>query len=503
MKALRDLRHLLRGDFARALSDVDASTLHGLHSWVPWAYYRIGMYATVAALPLQPGRRRHVMPAVVSLAACGQHDRARKMLAAARWRGTPARLRVALADALAPFMPVEALQLLESVQEVASPALHAALLLRTNQPARARGVLATALNSGQAARYPELHLYQTMASPDQPQQQLERINLFFEAHGLSPVALCNPQVAPGPCNVKLPDLLDLPVVADGPLVSVLMTTFQTGARASVAIESLLNQTYRNLEIIVVDDASTDDTPELVERWALKDKRVKLLRLQTNGGTYLAKSMGLQLARGEFVTCHDSDDWSHPLKIEMQVRPLLENASLVATTSHWVRMQDDGVFYARPVHTLMRLNPSSPLFRRELVLQRMGAWDCVRTGADSEFHARLRLVFGKNAVKRIAKPLALGSHRVGSLMTADDTGYSDTGISPQRLAYWEAWAGWHLDCLRRGTLPHLPLDLTKLSESRLFDAPEEICVRPEQVSAARQQTRQYMLHLGVSSDPVFI
>ncbi|EED66928.1 glycosyltransferase family A protein [Comamonas testosteroni] len=500
MKALRGFLRVLRGDFARALAEAGTSSLGGLNSWLPWAYYRMGMYATVAALPLKPGRRRHVMPAVVSLAACGQHDRARQMLAAAQWRGTPARLRVALADALAPFMPVEALQLLESVQEAASPALHAALLLRTNQTQRARELLANAKNSGQAARYPELYLYQTMAEPDRPAQQLERLNRFFAAHGLPPVALCNPHEAPGPCNVKLPDL---PAMQDGPLVSVLMTTFQTGARASVAIESLLNQTYRNLEIIVVDDASADDTPELVESWARKDARVRLLRLRTNGGTYLAKSMGLQLARGEFVTCHDSDDWSHPLKIEMQVRPLLDDASLVATTSHWVRMQDDGVFYARPVHTLMRLNPSSPLFRRELVLQRMGAWDCVRTGADSEFHARLRLVFGKDAVKRIVKPLSLGSHRVGSLMTAEDTGYSDAGVSPQRLAYWEAWAGWHLDCLRHGKVPRLPLDLEALSAGRVFAAPEEICVTPEQVRAAQNQVRQLRLLADASSDPVFV
>ena len=500
MKALRSLLHLLRGDLARALAEADTSSLGALNSWVPRAYYRLGMYATVAALPLKPGRRRYVMPAVVSLAACGQHDRARNMLAAVRWPGTPARLRVALADALAPFMPAEALQVLESVPEGVPPALHAALLLRTNQAQRARELLADALNCGQAARYPELYLYQTMAEPDRPEQQLERLNCFFAAHGLPPVALCNPQLAPGPCNVKLPGL---PAVTDGPLVSVLMTTFQTGARASVAIESLLNQTYRNLEIIVVDDASADDTPELVESWARKDARVRLLRLQTNGGTYLAKSMGLQLARGEFVTCHDSDDWSHPLKIEMQVRPLLENASLVATTSHWVRMQDDGIFYARPVHTLMRLNPSSPLFRRELVLQRMGAWDCVRTGADSEFHVRLRLVFGKDAVKRIAKPLSLGSHRIGSLMTAEDTGYSDAGVSPQRLAYWEAWAGWHLDCLRHGKVPRLPLDLEALSAGRVFAAPEEICVTPEQVRAAQNQVWQLRLLADASSDPVFV
>ncbi len=283
------------------------------------------------------------------------------------------------------------------------------------------------------------------------------------------------------------------MLENGPLVSVLMTTFRTGERASVAIDSLLNQTYRNLEIIVVDDASGDATPDLVEAWARKDARVRLLRLSANGGTYLAKSMGLQLARGEFVTCHDSDDWSHPVKIERQVRPLLDDASLVATTSHWVRMQDDGMFYARPVHPLMRFNPSSPLFRREVVLKRMGAWDMVRTGADSEFHARLKLVFGKQAVKRIAQPLALGSHREGSLMTAGDTGYSDTGVSPQRLAYWQAWGAWHIDCLRKGVLPQLPLDLEVLAQERPFIAPQEIVVTAEQVRQAKLASGSGALH----------
>lgn len=480
---LRGLAYMAQGDFARALAASHGRTMGGLGSWQPWAYYRLGMYATVAALPLQPADRRYVVPAMVSLAACGQYARVRAVLATVRWQWTPARLRVALADALAPFMPVEALQLLESVRKTESSALHAALLLRVGHVQRAREVLNVALKSGLAENQPELHLYQTMANPDAPQQQLKRLNDFFSAHGLPPMALRQPDEPPSPCNVVVPEILPS---MDGPLVTVLMTTFRTGERASVAIESLLNQSYRNLEIIVVDDASGDATPDLVEEWTRKDVRVRLLRLQTNGGTYLAKSMGLKLARGEFVTCHDSDDWSHPLKIEQQVRPLLQDPALVATTSHWVRMQDDGMFYARPVHPLMRLNPSSPLFRREMVLQRMGAWDCVRTGADSEFHARLRLVFGKHAVKRIAKPLALGSHRVGSLMTAEDTGYSDAGISPQRLAYWEAWAGWHLDCLHRGQLPYLSQDLLVLTENRLFAAPVDICVSPMQVEAAQRQ-----------------
>src|SRR5690606_5218074 len=95
--------------------------------------------------------------------------------------------------------------------------------------------------------------------------------------------------------------------------------------------------------------------------------------------------------------------------------------LAATTSNWVRIEDDGTFFARPVHPIRRLNPSSPLFRKELINRRIGLWDPVRTGADTEFHARLKLVFGRN-VRRVSAALALGAHRPNSLMNAKGTGY---------------------------------------------------------------------------------
>lgn len=477
-------RHMRRAEFAQALARLQNSAWlarSGLGlRWQAWAYYRLGMYASAAALPGPAA-----WPAVVSLAASGQHEKARELLRDLKSRAMPAPQKIALVDALAPFMPQEALHLLQTLGNTAPAPLHAGLLLRTGDVLQAQQVIGRALEAGQASRYPELYLYQTMAVQDAPLQQLERLNAFLQAYGVPPLALRRPDLPTGPCNVVLAQPA-APV--QGPLVSVLMTTFRTGERASVAIESLLNQTYRNLEIIVVDDASGDETPDLVADWARRDARVRLLRLHTNGGTYLAKSMGLQLARGEFVTCHDSDDWSHPMKIERQVLPLLKDPTLVATTSHMLRMQDDGVFYARSVHPLMRFNSSSPLFRRELVLQRMGAWDCVRTGADSEFYARLRLVFGKRAVKRVVQPLSLCSHREGSLVTACDTGFADTGISPQRLAYWEAWGAWHIDCLRQERLPHLPLDLTELAANRPFAAPEEICVSVQQVKAAQQEVQ---------------
>lgn len=480
-------RHFRAGEFAQALASfpegawVTESAL-GLRRRAQ-AYYRLGMYATAASLPVSAANWQAAWPVAVSLAACGSHVRAREILSCLPWRRIPVSKKIALATALAPFMPDEALRCLQTLGSVAPPPLYAGLLLRTGNGQQAHQVVRQALEAGLAEKYPELYLFETMAEQGGDSlKQLARLNAFLQSQGVPALSLRMQDRPPGPCNVAVEQVLP-PVY--GPLVSVLMTTFRTGERVSAAIESLLNQSYRNLEIIVVDDASGDATPDIVAALACRDARVRLVRLPVNGGTYLAKSIGLQLAHGEFVTCHDSDDWSHPVKIERQVQPLLGDSSLVATTSQLIRMQDDGVFYARSVYPLTRFNPSSPLFRRELVIQRMGGWDMVRTGADSEFYARLRLIFGHRAVKRVAQPLALSSHREGSLMTASDTGYSGAGMSPQRLAYLEAWSHWHLDCLRKGALPYLPQALEELAEERRFAAPHEVVLTAAQVRAARQ------------------
>jgi hypothetical protein len=470
LKRLFSRWHFRRSRFAHGLALERPKRSKEFHLW---AHYRLGMYQSVADAGYNAKSWRGLFAKAVSLAACGRLGEARdyvKMMAECRdcRRHVPA-----LADALAPFMPESALLLIEGID--APAALRAALLMRIGRTAEARSVLEAAFEQGKQRYHPELLLHRSNAMPDfLPQQRLADLNAFLEAHGLPAVALKDPELPPSPVNVKPAAPFK---ASSGPLVTILMTTYRTGKRADTAIASVLAQSYRNIELIVVDDASGDDTPAIVRDWAKRDSRVTFIPLECNVGTYAAKNIGLRYAEGAFVTCHDSDDWSHPLKIEHQVRPLLDDPRLVATTSHWVRMQDDGVYYARQLHPLMRLNPSSPLFRRKEVLERAGAWDCVRTGADSEFLARLRLVFGKRAVKRVAQPLSLGSHRPDSLMTAGSTGYSDTGVSPQRLAYWEAWGEWHIRELHAKRTPFVPAEL--LAERR-FDAPESIVVPSSEI-----------------------
>lgn len=359
------------------------------------------------------------------------------------------------ADALAPFQPALSLELIEGLDAPAG--LMAALLMGNGRMDESRYMLEKAIERGEARQNPELYLFLSNAEQGDPGKKLVRLNAYLEAASLPPVRLCDSLESPSPMNLQ--PAVELPGI-DGPLVSVLMTAYQSGQYIDTAIRSIMQQTWRNIELIVIDDASSDTTADIVRSWCAIDNRIRSIRLPCNVGTFIAKNIGLRFASGDFVTCHDSDDWSHPLKIERQVVPLLRDRSLVGTISDWVRMQEDGIFYARSVHPLRRLNPSSLMFHRNAVLSVAGSWDCVRTGADSEFIARLKLVFGRKAVLRIKQPLSFGAHRPDSLMTSPETGYGSCGMSPSRLAYWEAWSFWHIDSLRRGCGPKMPSDMPR-------------------------------------------
>lgn len=479
LKFFSIFKRLQRQEFAQAL----ACGLNGGRAvaWRVTAYYRLGMYrSSVQAMPQARTSKQWVV-GLVAMAACGKKEAVQAALQSPRLQRLTDVLRIQLADDLAPFMPEAAWQVLQPLGAKAPASLRVALLLRAGQQAQAQACLEQA-GARAYTQQPELYLYASMAQPDAaPAQQLQRLNAFLHSCQVPPLALQDPAMPPGPCNVVVAE--PVPPV-HGPLVSVLVTAFRTGQRAVRAIESILQQSYRNLEVVVVDDASGDDTPQLLAQLAKQDARVRVLVLPTNVGTYVAKSLGLQAARGEFVTCHDSDDWSHPCKIARQVQPLLDEPGLVASISYLLRMQDDGQFYAWPVHPLMRINQSSLLFRREPVLAKAGAWDCVRTGADSEFYARLRLVFGKKAVKRVRQPLSLVAHRPGSLMTDAATGYTNQGISVERLDYVESWGRWHIECLAHGKTPYLGL----LATQRAFAAPQGIEVPAthiQQVQLAQQ------------------
>ena len=440
-----------------------------------WAAYRQGLFAIVSATEWNGKSMYGGMALAVSLATCGRREEAELLVQQldARWNARFFRAR--LARLIAPYAKESALALLRHDKRHLG---HKVVLLeQIGSHEQAADLLRTAVQSESVTREPQLQLLASNFFETTSAGKLECLNSFLISYGLAPLELKNAELPPAVGNLQAEE--NLPT-ADGPLVSVLMTAYNIGDRIGTALQGLLNQTWRNLEIIVVDDASSDDTGAVVDTFIAKDPRIRYFRLPSNAGTYVAKTVGFKNARGEFVTCHDSDDWSHPQRIEHQVLPLIEDSSLIATTSQWVRMEDNGRYHTRFVYPLIHPNPASPLFRRKQVVEQTGLWDAARIGADSEFNSRLRLVFGTKAVRRISKPLTIGAHRENSLMTATGTGYNAEGLSPTRLAYWESWARWHISVLSQSKKPVMP----SIAEPvRPFIAPDSVRVSSDQVLAA--------------------
>lgn len=99
-------------------------------------------------------------------------------------------------------------------------------------------------------------------------------------------------------------------------VSVILPTYNRSTSLKPASESVLNQSYRDLELIIVDDASTEDIQKVVE--ALNDDRVRFIRHESNGGAAMARNTGLAAARGGFIAFQDSDDLWLPGKLARQM-----------------------------------------------------------------------------------------------------------------------------------------------------------------------------------------
>ena len=287
-----------------------------------------------------------------------------------------------------------------------------------------------------------------------PQAKLSNLNQIFTHHQLDRIALSDEQQQFMVTNLSVVEQLNEQKKSQDNnhlhKVTVIVTTYNASATIDSCIHSLLQQTWRNVEIIVIDDASSDDTLLRLQRIKENFTDLKVISLPKNVGTFAAKSIGAQYATGAFLTCQDSDDWAHPQKIAEQVRPLIEDASIIATTSHWLRLDHNGQYYARQIYPFMRQNPASPMFRLERVKQETGLWHIVRTGADSEFYARLKVVFGDENIKIIRKPLTIASHRPDSLMTSKEFGIYNKTAALSRLDYWEAWRLWHIDTLHQKT-----------------------------------------------------
>ncbi len=124
-----------------------------------------------------------------------------------------------------------------------------------------------------------------------------------------------------------------------PLVSVVMAAYNAETTVAAAIRSILGQTHQNLELIIVDDASRDQTVEVVQ--AFEDPRIVLIKNKVNIKQGLARNIAIDQAKGEFIAVQDADDVSLPTRLEQQVSFLLSHPEVDVVGSNAYFFNDSG------------------------------------------------------------------------------------------------------------------------------------------------------------------
>jgi glycosyltransferase involved in cell wall biosynthesis len=123
------------------------------------------------------------------------------------------------------------------------------------------------------------------------------------------------------------------------MVSVIIPAYNDAATVERTVSSVLNQTYSDLEVLVVDDGSTDQTAALVQSMADLDRRIRLLQ-KPNGGLASARNHGIAHAGGEFIAPIDADDLWHPEKITKQMAVMRDRGDRVGLVYCWSRAMDE-------------------------------------------------------------------------------------------------------------------------------------------------------------------
>lgn len=309
-------------------------------------------------------------------------------------------------------------------------ATYARLLLRLGEREQLRELLDTA---GRELTADDAFLHANIANPAlgspaaEGRRWARQISRALAQRGLTDVGV---QVRPGvPPFDTVHSVRTPPPREGGPLISVVMTAYRPGEAFERSVRSILDQTWRNLEIIVVDDCSGPDHAALFARVEGLDPRIQVVRQEVNGGTYLARNAALAVARGEFVTGQDDDDWAHPTRLERQVAPLLADATLPATLSCAVWASEDLEVSPLGWPSVGKYAPSF-MVRRELVLQ-AGRYLPARKGADTELIRRVEAMTGQQTMQ-LPEALSLYRTRPGSLSRDD---FSPGWDHPARTAFW--------------------------------------------------------------------
>jgi len=127
-----------------------------------------------------------------------------------------------------------------------------------------------------------------------------------------------------------------------PLVSVILPTYNRSKYLARSIESVLSQSYNNFELVVIDDASKDNTQSVISQYQRKDYRVKIIRNKANLGFVKSLNKAINYAQGKYIARIDDDDlWCDPKKLEKQIKFLEDNPEYILIGCGGIKINEDG------------------------------------------------------------------------------------------------------------------------------------------------------------------
>lgn len=235
------------------------------------------------------------------------------------------------------------------------------------------------------------------------------------------------------------------------LISIIMPAYNAETTLQMAVESVIEQTYPQWELIIIDDASGDGTSKLAEEYARRDPRIRVLTQMQNGGVARARQTGLDAARAQWIAFLDSDDAWRADKLQRQAEAALErNADLVFTGSAY--MNADGRRLAWTLHVpshigyrrLLKQNlisTSSVLIRKEIYRK----YAVSRSDLHEDFVCWLRFLRDGGMACGIDEPMLTyrltPSSKSGNKLKSAAMAwrsYRAVGLSSPEAMYYMAW-----------------------------------------------------------------
>jgi glycosyltransferase involved in cell wall biosynthesis len=226
-----------------------------------------------------------------------------------------------------------------------------------------------------------------------------------------------------------------------PLVSVIIPNFNYGRYLEDCISSVINQSYKNIEIIIVDDGSTDDSVSIIEKY---DTKIVLVK-KDNSGVSDSRNIGLKIATGDYLTFLDADDTLEPTKIHDQMQLMKDSSSeliycgvnVVDSELNFLRVlrpqyrgECSKLFFKYPTRAIVLLASGSPLISRSLI-DKAGYFDTeLNTSADWDYMRRLSLF---TTIDFVDKPLInYRRHEKSMSVNSLTSYYSDNNLAVNKM-----------------------------------------------------------------------